>query len=297
MTSEQVGGSQVGGEGAPRLLLVVDDDPAVRNLLAAALSTARGYQAYCAADAMQARELMEAHDYAFRCAIIDIMMPEISGEEFLEWAKAVAPGMAAVMITGNRDDKVMIRCLGKGAIDFLEKPFRIETILEVVDRAVRRQERFNEQSGDIRVELPAENWVELTATSEMEYLSRVQRFTDLLFASHLPPEVCEDLRLAIEETGRNAIEWGNRFDREKMFHLSYCLFPDRIVLKIEDEGEGFKPRELRDPTIDPHAHIKQRTQEGKRPGGFGVYMLQKIMDEVVYSEKGNKVLMTKRLPR
>ncbi|MCX7934686.1 MAG: ATP-binding protein, partial [Planctomycetota bacterium] len=114
-----------------------------------------------------------------------------------------------------------------------------------------------------------------------------------LFATRLPRETCEDLRVAIEEVGRNAIEWGNRFDPQKRLRISYCFFHDRVVLKFEDEGEGFQPQSLPDPSADLHGHLAARASAGKRPGGFGVLLVQSIMDEVVYSEKGNVVVMTK----
>ena len=153
-------------------------------------------------------------------------------------------------------------------------------------------------------ELPAEemevsanlrDWVELTASTDVEYLSRFRAFTEVLLSSKLDEEAREDIRLAIEEIGRNAIEWGNRGDRSKKIHLAYCLFPDRLVIKIEDEGEGFIPEDLDDPSIDPVAHIHRRRREGKRVGGYGIYIVRKVMDEVLFSKKGNSVIMTKRL--
>ena len=139
----------------------------------------------------------------------------------------------------------------------------------------------------------AQGWVELTAPSEFEYLSRLQRFTNLLFEGRLPEEECEDLRMSMEEIVRNAIALGNRLDPDKQLKISYCVFNDRVVLKFEDEGEGFHPEQVPDPSGDPGGIIEKREKQGKRPGGFGVFLINNIMDEVVYSEKGNVVLTTK----
>jgi anti-sigma regulatory factor (Ser/Thr protein kinase) len=105
----------------------------------------------------------------------------------------------------------------------------------------------------------------------------------------------EAIRLAIDEIGTNAVEWGNRGDRSKKIRISYCLFDDRIVFKVEDEGDGFDPDALGDPSVDPLAHIMARMQSGKRAGGYGVFLTKNVMDEVIYSDKGNVVLMTKYL--
>lgn len=280
-----------------RVVLVVDDEFAMRSMVRAALTLDENFTVHEASGAMEAREILEEHDFAIDAIVLDLLMPEVNGEELLEWVKAVAPQIAVVVLTGHRTDDTLIRCLAKGAADFLDKPCKVDELRATVERVISRQARIQERGGELEARYPAADWVELTAPSEIEYLGRMQRFSDVLFASRLPKQTCEDLRLAIEELGRNAIEWGNRFDRAKKFHVSYCIFDDRIVLKFEDEGEGFNPGVLPDPSKDPMAHIKRRKDEGKRPGGFGVFLMKNIMDEVVYNEKGNVCVMTKHIPR
>ena len=207
--------------------------------------------------------------------------------------KATTPRTAIVITTTQHDSATLLQCLKSGAVDYLFLPFDAERLPAFVAAAIHRQDGITERHGDIDAVNPFDGWVELTAASELEYLARVQRFIEALLLTRLPEGVREDLRLTIEEVGRNAIEWGNRFDRSKQFSISYCLFEDRIVLKFEDEGSGFKPKAIPDPTHDPIQHIKKRKAEGKRPGGFGVFLVQKLMDEVIYSERGNVVVMTK----
>ena len=93
--------------------------------------------------------------------------------------------------------------------------------------------------------------------------------------------------------GQNAVEWGNREDSSKHIRLSYCMFNDRVVFKIQDEGEGFDVKKLKDPSRDPLTHIMERISDGKRMGGYGIFMSKSIMDDIVYSERGNVVVMTK----
>ena len=73
------------------------------------------------------------------------------------------------------------------------------------------------------------------------------------------------------------------------------MLPDRIVFRIEDEGAGFDVDALADPSKDPLAHIMERMSDGKRMGGYGIFMTRKVMDDVIFSERGNVVIMTKRL--
>ena len=149
--------------------------------------------------------------------------------------------------------------------------------------------------GDIGEVAGGAGWLELTAASEGEYLQRFRRFTETLLGARVGAEQREDIRYAIEELGRNAIEWGNRYERDKRVRLSLFVTDDRIVLRIEDEGEGFLPDQVPDPSIDPVAHMARRRSEGKRPGGYGIHLVRNIMDEMTYSEKGNVVHMTKYL--
>jgi len=275
-------------------ILVVDDEPMVRGVVCHALE---GFVCLEAASAEAARTVL-AGNPSIHLILLDLGMPGMGGEAFLEWLQEHHPDIEVVIASAHCDEQSVVRCLAKGASDFLEKPFRTERITKVVRRVFRRKSRRSlgprkTATSLIRATTPAEGWVELTAPSEFEYLNRMQRFADVLFASRLSHEDCEDLRMAMEEIGRNAIEWGNRMDPQKCLQISYCFFKDRIVLKFEDEGEGFHPETLPDPSEDPAGLVQRRMAGGKRPGGFGVFLVHNIMDEVVYSEKGNVVLMTK----
>lgn len=216
---------------------------------------------------------------------------------------AARPGGAPKTIVSGVDPraKAVLHCLNKGAMDFLSKPVDAAALANAVENAL-----FADADGTgyklypeaaIVASSHVGGWIEITASSKLGMLRRVQRFSDALFESRLPRDVCEDLKMAVEEVGRNAVEWGNKFDPGKVLRLSYCLFHDRVVLKMEDEGEGFRPESVPDPTADPVKTMRDRLEAGKRPGGYGVYMLQKLVDEVVYNEKGNIVLLIKYLPQ
>ena len=150
---------------------------------------------------------------------------------------------------------------------------------------------------DFHVKAPAEGWVELVSPSHPDYVERFKSFVERLGETPLGEEDRRDLEQAIDEMAQNAIEWGNREDRRKQLRLSACVFEDKLVIKIEDEGEGFDPETLRDPSLDPVAHIVERLSEGKRAGGYGIHLTRRLMDEVMFNERGNVVLLTKFLGR
>ena len=93
------------------------------------------------------------------------------------------------------------------------------------------------------------------------------------------------IKLALEEGISNAIKHGNRFDPAKTVRIAYSVSPERIAVTITDEGEGFDPASVADPTADENL---------EKPTGRGIMLMRAYMDEVGYNDKGNQVRMVKR---
>ena len=92
------------------------------------------------------------------------------------------------------------------------------------------------------------------------------------------------IKLALEEGVNNAIKHGNGFDAEKTVKLTYEISDDRAVITIADQGPGFNPQQVPDPTRDENL---------EKPTGRGVMLMHAYMDEVSYNEKGNQVRLVK----
>ncbi|OGW84858.1 MAG: hypothetical protein A2987_06710 [Omnitrophica bacterium RIFCSPLOWO2_01_FULL_45_10] len=95
-----------------------------------------------------------------------------------------------------------------------------------------------------------------------------------------------DIRLAVEEAVRNAIIHGNESDKAKSVTITYWIEDDKINVVVEDEGKGFDPLGLPDPTANDNI---------MKNSGRGVYLVKKLMDEVEFNAIGNKLKMTKKL--
>lgn len=274
-------------------ILVIEDDTALRHVLRELLRTMKqGYMIEEAADGLEGIEKLRAG--AFDLVLSDIVMPNLDGIGFLQAARSEFKDIPVIMVTAVQDERRVLDCLRQGAWDYIMKPFDVQQVRAAVKRALAVGGNPGPFTEDIAIS-SGPGWLELMATSEVEYLHRFRKFTEVLLGARLSPSDREDVRMAIEEIGRNAIEWGNRFDTEKRIRLSYCRFEDKIVFKIEDEGNGFNPALIEDPSLDPVAHLRHRQDEGKRPGGYGIHIVRKIMDEITYSDRGNVVVMTKRL--
>lgn len=276
-----------------RHILLVDDEPNIRRLLGSVLKKSDEYEVTLAEDGQDALDKLAAIDYAVDLVITDMQMPRLNGEALIRTLRQSHPHLPCLVLTAHKNDRNVLECLKLGTVEYLTKPIGVDHFLQTIGHVLERHKRFQGQQDAFEVRQEVKGWVEITAPTDYEYVERFQKFTSLLGSLPLSEEAQGDIRVAIDELGQNAVEWGNRNDRGKRIHLSYCLFKDRIVFKIEDEGEGFDPDSLRDPSVDPLAHIMARMQEGKRAGGYGVFITGKLMDDVIYNERGNTVLMTK----
>jgi len=278
---------------AKRTVLVVDDEQNIRKLISNVLAKTSEYTVHTAGDGQEALEWLQAQ--AWRCDLVvtDMQMPRMRGDELIRSVMGTHPEIPMIVLTAHRNDQNVIQCLQLGSVEYLLKPVSVDRLLQTVRRVFDRHARFAGVGEQIVVSSGVQGWVEITAPTDFEYVERFNKFTTLLGSIPLSDEEKGDIRVAVDELGQNAVEWGNRNDRNKRIHLSYCIFRDRIVFKIEDEGEGFSPARLRDPSVDPLAHIVERMKEGKRAGGYGVFITKKLMDDVLYNESGNTVLMTK----
>ncbi|MBX2851585.1 MAG: ATP-binding protein [Phycisphaeraceae bacterium] len=93
------------------------------------------------------------------------------------------------------------------------------------------------------------------------------------------------VRLALDEALVNAVKHGNKNDPDKTVHVEFDIDNDRMVIQIEDQGPGFVPDELPDPTAEENL---------SRPNGRGVMLMRAYMTEVDFNERGNRVILTKR---
>ncbi|MHC4914570.1 MAG: response regulator [Planctomycetota bacterium] len=273
-------------------ILVVEDEPPMRKLLVKIFSKTGEYEVHSAGDGLEAIEACEKVG-PFDLLVCDIQMPRLCGDELVGRILERWPDSAIIMLTALRTDDAVVKCLERGALDYLTKPIDVAKLLRAAERAISRRKQMPEDLGGLEVKSDVRGWVELTAPSHFEYVERFQRFIQQLYESTMNREDIEDVRVAIDEIGQNAVEWGNREDPDKYIHLSYCMFNDRVVFKIEDEGEGFDIVKLKDPSNDPLSHIMERMADGKRMGGYGIFMTRSIMDDIQYSERGNVVVMTK----
>lgn len=125
-------------------LLIVDDDAEYRSTVARRFSR-RGYRIQEAADGESALELAAHRQY--HVAVVDLVMPGLSGLDLLQKLQAGSPDCEVVMLTGQGTIETAVEAMKRGACDFLTKPFPLAELEVVVQKAVeqRRLRKENRQ--------------------------------------------------------------------------------------------------------------------------------------------------------
>jgi serine/threonine-protein kinase RsbW len=98
------------------------------------------------------------------------------------------------------------------------------------------------------------------------------------------PELAFAIRLALEEAIVNAHKHGNGSDPTRQIVVSYDVNPQRVVIRVRDEGQGFNPAGVPDPTSPDRISL---------PNGRGIMLMHAYLDKLTFNEQGNEVQLVK----
>jgi serine/threonine-protein kinase RsbW len=135
----------------------------------------------------------------------------------------------------------------------------------------------------------AENVVELTIASQLEFIDLVTTLTDNVTQMvGFDEEAAYWVNMAVRESVANAVEHGNKYDPNKTVDIRFTIGVDALRVTVRDHGEGFDPGTLPDP-LDPNNLLN--------PAGRGILYMRTFMDSVEYErhpEGGMVATMVKR---
>jgi DNA-binding response OmpR family regulator len=133
--------------GGPKTLLVVDDDPAIRRIMAAALQQA-GYRVLQAADGDIALELLTRfarERHGLDAMLLDIHMPKAGGMELLERMSHLGMVLPIIAVTGDHERATAIELMRRGVGDLIDKPVQIDLLVTTVRNFLERNDRQAER--------------------------------------------------------------------------------------------------------------------------------------------------------
>ena len=122
-------------------------------------------------------------------------------------------------------------------------------------------------------------------TTELSLPSRIEAVdaaaaavTEFISRSGISEEVAFQIDMAVREAVTNAVLHGNRQEESKAVQLTLKSSPDAIEISVHDQGEGFNPEEVPDPTKDENL---------LKSSGRGIFFMRNFMDEVDWSIRPN----------
>jgi len=296
MTATPTGNSSMTGTTSDvHRILVIEDMPALQAHIAETLADLGDtVVVHKANDGREALQMIDQATEPYQLIMCDIIMPRLDGEAVLTELRRRDYPAAVIMLTALGQDDMIVRCLRQGACDYLVKPVGIDELTAAAANALQHMPMVGRA---LEVEYDPHGWFEVAGESDPGILYKYRRFLGLLDKFKIAEPAASEVRLALEELGRNAIEWGNHNDRAKKVRFGCRILPGKIIVYIEDEGDGFDPNHVPDPSVDPIAHLERRKSDGKRLGGYGIHLIKHLMDKLIYNARGNRVVAIKYLDK
>jgi len=214
----------------------------------------------------------------------------------VEEMRDVRPGLKAIVLAPSATAQEVVESVRAHVFSCFTAPFDLPEIAEMVQRAIQNPD----WKDGIQVISARADWLSLRVCSRRLSAERLVQFLSEL--AHDLPEVTRDELLgAFREIALNAMEHGAGFAPDQTIEVSAVRTKRAIVYYVKDPGPGFAPDKLphaavSNPDDDPLAHTDKRAELGLRPGGFGLLIARKVVDEFLHSEKANEVLLIKHLP-
>jgi CheY-like chemotaxis protein/anti-sigma regulatory factor (Ser/Thr protein kinase) len=298
--------------GAPptsvRTVLVVDDSAMDRHLAGAIVQKIDGWQAVFASNGKEALDLLEKKPSDV--VLTDMLMPEMDGLELVQAIRSKHPMVPVILMTAHGSEDIAIQALQKGAASYVPKKSLASALGETLDQILAatqtnlNQRRILDSLTEVESHFVLENDISLVAPLVGHLEEQLARM------KLSEPSGLILLGVALHEALTNAILHGNlelsstmRETDEKEYYrlardrreqepyrdrrvfVTSTMTRHEAVFVVRDEGNGFDPDLLPDPT-DP--------SNLGRVSGRGLLLIQTFMDRVEHNETGNQITMAKR---
>jgi len=276
-----------------RMAIVVSDDSQVKGMLSQILGP-KQWIIQDAADNVAALRLVEARKF-------DLILTgeRTSGKEdveFLRKIRGIHPHTRVIILTDESTPADVIAAIRGHAFSYFSKPVSLALLGSIVQYAI--EEPCWDDGIEVASAIPG--WICLRVRCDMPTAERLMQFFHEM--TDLPEGERDVLATAFRELLMNAMEHGGKFDPQQYVEISYVRTRRAVALRIKDPGDGFSLEgiphaAIMNPPDEPLRHLTYREAENLRPGGFGVLLVKNSIDELLYNEKGNEVVLVKYIDR
>jgi DNA-binding NarL/FixJ family response regulator/anti-sigma regulatory factor (Ser/Thr protein kinase) len=214
--------------------------------------------------------------------------------ELLRKIRAVRPHTRLIILTNESAPTDVIDAMREHAFSYFSPPYALDVLADMIHKAVE------EPCWDDGIEVVSATpeWIRVLVRCDRQTAERVLQFFHEI--ADLPEPERSAVGMAFREMLLNAIEHGGGLDPTKNVEIAYVRARHMVTCQINDPGPGFTLDEIphaaiANPAEDPVRHVAYREEQGMRPGGFGVLVAQKLVDQLIYGQDGNEVLLVKYL--
>jgi len=213
----------------------------------------------------------------------------------IEEMRSIRPALKCIVLAEHSTPDKVIAALRARVFACFTPPFDSHEIANLA-----RQAASDSKIGeDIEILSARPGWVSVRVNSRLITADRLLTFAKELSAQ-LPEDAKQDLLQALREILLNAMEHGTAFNPDQSIEVTAIRTARAMVFRVRDPGAGFRQESLShaasaNSSDDPTAHIRQRQQEGMRPGGYGLLLASGTVDELIRNEIGNEAILIKYL--
>ena len=216
-------------------ILIVDDERVIREILSDFLKM-EGYAVECAPDGAVAIEMLNADVEPFDLVVTDLKMPNVGGIELIDHISKLNLPPVPLVMTGFGTVETAIAAMKKGAYDYILKPFKVEEVLVIIERALEKK-RLREENIQLRETLSLYNMSQALNTSLS--LDRVlEILLDTTMAEVDADAVCLLLRDGMTDTFTPAVQQ-TTYNTASEVKLDLMGVPD--IKYLRDEFEHGRP--------------------------------------------------------
>jgi CheY-like chemotaxis protein/anti-sigma regulatory factor (Ser/Thr protein kinase) len=280
-------GTDSGADPVQKTALVVASGSDIDELLSSVLGS-DGWSIRHAVDNHHALALATAEPFDLIITGRKMLGPD--DVELLRRIRSARPHVRLIILADRFTPGDVISAVREGAFSYFSAPFHASELAEMV-RAAMASPCWDD---GLEILSATPEWVRVAARCDISSADRLVQF----LRGVRDPDIPEGIISAFREVLLNAMEYGAHFDASQHVEISFIRARRMVACRVKDPGQGFSLEELRhaaisNPPDDVLSHFAVREAQGLRPGGFGLLLAKKLVDELIYSEQGNEVLLVK----
>ena len=234
-----------------------------------------------------------------RAAAYDVILVDLS-ESYVDELDAITdlrsirPNVDVIVLVEESTPQHVIDAIRAHVFSYFSEPIDHAALRDMILSAAS----VDEPHDAIELMSGSVNYLSLQIRCSLFTVDRLVQFM-----KEIPIDLSEEERnevaMAFREMLLNGIEHGGKLNPDEWVRVSRIRTNRTLVYHILDPGQGFSRDNLDHAAVghpdDPTAHVASREEAGIRPGGFGMLITSKLVDEVIYNQQGNEVVLIKYL--